>query len=173
MKREQTLYDFNIFRPWNFCTLFYALVAQTVKHLPIMRVDPSSIHGLGRSSGEGNGNPLQYSCLENPMDGGAWQTTVHRVLKSQTRLNDFTFFMLLDMFQCLPVYSVWELEWICILLLCENCINFNYVELVFSAFQVYYILLLFCLFILLIFESLMLKHQLKILIYLLKNNCNI
>ena len=36
-----------------------------------------SIPGLGRSPGEGNGNPLQYSCLENPMDGGAWQATVH------------------------------------------------------------------------------------------------
>ena len=34
--------------------------------------DPGSIHGSGRSSGEGNGNPLRYSCLENPMDGGAW-----------------------------------------------------------------------------------------------------
>ena len=34
--------------------------------------DPASIPGLGRSPGEGNGNPLQYSCLENPMDGGAW-----------------------------------------------------------------------------------------------------
>ena len=41
--------------------------------------------------GEGNGNPLQYSCLENPMEGGAWQATVHRVSKSQTRLSDFTF----------------------------------------------------------------------------------
>ena len=40
--------------------------------------------------GEGNGNPLQYSCLENPMDGGAWWATVHRVAKSQTRLSDFT-----------------------------------------------------------------------------------
>ena len=38
----------------------------------------------GRSLGEGNGNPLQYSCLENPMDRGAWQATVHRVTKSQT-----------------------------------------------------------------------------------------
>ena len=44
----------------------------------------------GRSPGEGNGNPLQYSCLENPMDGGAWWATVHRVAKSQTRLSDFT-----------------------------------------------------------------------------------
>ena len=40
---------------------------------------------------EGNGTPLQYSCLENPMDGGAWSAAVHGVAKSQTRLNDFTF----------------------------------------------------------------------------------
>ena len=53
--------------------------------------DPGSIPGLGRSPGEGNGNPLQYPCLENPMDGEAWQATVHGVAKSQTRLSDFTF----------------------------------------------------------------------------------
>ena len=41
--------------------------------------------------GEGNGNPLQYSCLENPMDGGAWWAAVHGVEKSRTRLSDFTF----------------------------------------------------------------------------------
>ena len=41
--------------------------------------------------GEGNGNPLQYSCLENPMDGGAWQAAVHGVAKSRTRLSNFTF----------------------------------------------------------------------------------
>ena len=52
------------------------------------------IPGLGRSPGEGNGIPLQYSCLENPMDGGAWWATVHGVAKSRTRLNDFTIFML-------------------------------------------------------------------------------
>ena len=46
--------------------------------------DPGSIPGLGRSPGEGNGNPLQYTCLENPMDGGAWGATVHGVAKSQT-----------------------------------------------------------------------------------------
>ena len=40
---------------------------------------------------EGNGTPLQYSCLENPMDGGAWWAAVHGVAKSQTRLSDFTF----------------------------------------------------------------------------------
>ena len=42
-------------------------------------------------SGEGNGTPLQYSCLENPLDGGAWWAAVHGVAKSQTRLSDFTF----------------------------------------------------------------------------------
>ena len=41
--------------------------------------------------GEGNGNPLQYSCLENPMEGGAWKAAVQGVAKSQTRLSDFTF----------------------------------------------------------------------------------
>ena len=46
---------------------------------------------LGRSPGEGNGNLLQYSCLENPMDGGAWWATVHRVTKSRTQLSNFTF----------------------------------------------------------------------------------
>ena len=40
---------------------------------------------------EGNGNPLQYSCLENPMDRGAWQAAVHEVAKSRTRVSDFTF----------------------------------------------------------------------------------
>ena len=53
--------------------------------------DPGSIPGWGRSPGEGSGNPLQYSCLENPMEGGAWQATVHGVAKSQTQLSDFTF----------------------------------------------------------------------------------
>ena len=52
--------------------------------------DLGSIPGLGRSPGEGNGNPLQYSCLENPMDGGTWWATVHGVAKSQTRLSNFT-----------------------------------------------------------------------------------
>ena len=50
--------------------------------------DPSLIPGLGRSSGEGNANPLQYSCLENPMDGEDWQATVHGVAMSQTQLSD-------------------------------------------------------------------------------------
>ena len=48
--------------------------------------DQGSIPGTGRSPGEGNGNPLQYSCMENPMDGGPWLATVQGVAKSQTRL---------------------------------------------------------------------------------------
>ena len=50
--------------------------------------DPGSILGSGRSSGEGNGNPLQYSCLENPMDRGAEWATVHGFAKSRTQLSD-------------------------------------------------------------------------------------
>ena len=46
--------------------------------------EPGSIPGLGRSPGEGNSNPLQYSCLENPMDRGAWQATDHRAAESDT-----------------------------------------------------------------------------------------
>ena len=53
--------------------------------------DLDSISGWGRSTGEGNGNPLQHSCLENPMDREAWQATVHGVAKSWTRLSYFTF----------------------------------------------------------------------------------
>ena len=50
--------------------------------------DPGSIPGSGRLSGGGNGNPLQYSCLENPMDRGAWWVIVHGVTKSQTWLSE-------------------------------------------------------------------------------------
>ena len=58
-----------------------------VKNLPANAGDvrdEGSNPGLGRCHGEGRGNPLQYSCLENPMDSGAWQATVHRVKKSDT-----------------------------------------------------------------------------------------
>ena len=53
--------------------------------------DPGLIPGLGRSPGQGNGNSVKCSCLENPMDGGAWQAAVHGVTKSRTRLSDFIF----------------------------------------------------------------------------------
>ena len=52
-----------------------------VKNLPANAGDTGLIPGLGRSPGEGNGNPLQYFCLENSMDRGAWQATVHGVAK--------------------------------------------------------------------------------------------
>ena len=58
--------------------------------------DLGSIPGLGRSPGEGNGNPLQYSCLENPMDRGAWWATVRGVTKSWIRLSDFIFIYSLE-----------------------------------------------------------------------------
>ena len=60
-----------------------------VKNLPVNAgdiKDLGSVSGLGRSPGGGHGNPLQYSCLENPMDRGAWRATVHRVAKSWTQL---------------------------------------------------------------------------------------
>ena len=55
-----------------------------VKNLPANAGDSGSTPGSGRSPGEGNGNPLQYSCLENPMGFRNWHATVHRVIKSQT-----------------------------------------------------------------------------------------
>ena len=55
-----------------------------IKNLPANAGDVGSIAGLGRSPGEGNGNPLQYSCLGNPMDRGACWATVHEVAKSDT-----------------------------------------------------------------------------------------
>ena len=55
-----------------------------VKNLPANAEEVGSIPGSGRSPGEGNGSPLQYSCLENPIEGGAWWATVHGVTESDT-----------------------------------------------------------------------------------------
>ena len=69
--------------------MLLVLVALVVKNPPANAGDArdvGSIPGLGRSPGEGNGNPLQCSCLENPTDRGAWRATFPRVTKSQTRL---------------------------------------------------------------------------------------
>ena len=68
-------------------------------------VDLGLISGSGRSPGEGNGNPLQYSCLENPMDGGAWWATVHGLANSRTQLRDFTQFNSLKMAVLFPVFK--------------------------------------------------------------------
>ena len=59
-----------------------------VKNLPAYAGEAGLTPGSGRSPKEGNGNPLQSSCLESPMDRGAWWATVHGVAQSQTRLND-------------------------------------------------------------------------------------
>ena len=69
-----------------------SLVIQTVKNLLANAEDPGLSPGLGRSPGGGNGNLLRYSCLENPMDGGEWQATVHGVAES-------------DMTECLSAHS--------------------------------------------------------------------
>ena len=58
-----------------------------VKSLPCNVEDSASIPGSGRSPGEGNGNPLQYFCLENPMGRGVWWATVHGIAKSEARLS--------------------------------------------------------------------------------------
>ena len=69
-----------------------------------------SISGLGRSLGGGNGNPLQYSCLGNPMDRGAWRATVHRVAQSQTRLKQLSSpNSLSPPSSCIEVPSAWVL----------------------------------------------------------------
>ena len=69
-------------------TVWGFLDGSVVKSLPTNAGDTVSIPGSGGSPGEGNGNPLQYSCLENHMDRGAWWATVHGVAKSWTRLSN-------------------------------------------------------------------------------------
>ena len=64
--------------------MLLAKVLKVIKNLPTNAGAVGSIPGLGRSSGEGNGNLLQYPCLENPMDRGAWQAADLGVSKSQT-----------------------------------------------------------------------------------------
>ena len=81
---------------WVFLCLSYLIVGTTASGGSDGKVstynvgDLGSISGSGRSSGEGNDYPLQYSCLENPMDGGAWWATVHGVTNSRTQLSNFT-----------------------------------------------------------------------------------
>ena len=71
------------------CLFIYSFIegfpgSSVVKNLPANAGDTDSVPGSGRSPGEGNDNPFQYSCLGNPMDGGAWQATVYGVTKSRT-----------------------------------------------------------------------------------------
>ena len=84
--------------------------------------DPGSILGLRRFPGEGNGKPFWYSCLENPMDGGAWKATVHGVAKNQTRLSDFTIPSFCTKIRCFSYHFylqnrseklyMWEVWWV-------------------------------------------------------------
>ena len=67
------------------------MVALVVKNLP---VNAGDITGMGLIPGGGNGNPFQYSCLENPMDRGAWQAAVHRVAQSRTLLKQLSMHMI-------------------------------------------------------------------------------
>ena len=69
-------------------SLFAYLVAEMVENLPALQETQIHSLGLGRSLGEENGYPLKYSCLENPLDRGAWWATLHRVAKSWTRLSN-------------------------------------------------------------------------------------
>ena len=92
------VYLYCLLHPCNYpCFILYHVLALfwasqvmlVVKNLPANAGDTrnmGSISGSGRSPGEGNSSPLQYSCLKNLMDRGAWQATVHRVTKSWTRL---------------------------------------------------------------------------------------
>ena len=89
-KREKVIYS-PILRKHDLHQLGF-LGGSEVKASASNAGNPGSIPGSGRSPGEGNGSPLQYSSLENPMDGGAWWATVHEVAMSRTRLSNFTSF---------------------------------------------------------------------------------
>ena len=81
MLHQQTHNRLLLYRPWGFPG------SSADKKAACNAGNLGSLPGLGRSPGEGHDNPLQYSCLENPMDRGAWRATVHGVAKGQTQLN--------------------------------------------------------------------------------------
>ena len=85
---------------WNYCSPDKVHLWQD--HTFTMQIACFYIPGLGRSPGEENDNPLQYSCLENPMDGGAWRATVHGVAKSWTQLSDWHFHFHLEIICKIP-----------------------------------------------------------------------
>ena len=76
--------------------------------------DSGTIPGSGRSPGEGNGNPLQHSCLENPRDRRAWRATVYGIAKSQTRLSDSFVATLVTAGVCIPVMRMGSCEPSCL-----------------------------------------------------------
>ena len=108
--------------PLALCFLIFELFLDTLgsdgKASAYNAGDLGSIPGSGRSPGEGNGNPLQYSCLENPMDGGAWWATVLGVAKIRTWLSNFTFTFSLSRYTNLREGSgtllgslAWKIPW--------------------------------------------------------------
>ena len=92
--------------------------------------DLGSIPGSGRSPGEWNGTPLQYSCLKNPMDRGAWWATVHGVAKSRTRLNDFT--SLYSYYTVIDQVNLYLVTYVLCYLILNKLTEFGHVRL--SAF---------------------------------------
>ena len=80
-----------------------------VKESPCNAEDPGSIPGSERNPRGGHGNPLQYSCLENPMDRGAWWGTIHGVPKSWTWLVTNTFIFIIDLQYCVNFCSIAKL----------------------------------------------------------------
>ena len=89
--------------PPKFYIMLYAhrasLLAQEVKNLPAVWEDLGSIPGSRRFRGEGNGNPLQYSCLENSMDRGAWQAIVHGVVRLDRATNTLIYILHVSEYQ--------------------------------------------------------------------------
>ena len=90
--------------------------------------DTGSITGSGRSSGEGHGNPLQYSCLENPMDREAWWAVVYRVTKSRTRLKQLsTIYIQTYIHTCIHIYIYYiDTHTVCVCV-CV-CVHFLYTK---------------------------------------------
>ena len=101
----------------------YRILIRILQDLPGGSDNNAGVPGSGRSPGEGNGNPLQYSCLENPIDGGTWWATVHGITKSQTQLSDFHFISLIKngerVTRCFfVVAAVW---FVYLAVLCVSC----------------------------------------------------
>ena len=88
-KNIHSLTSYLISRNWS-CRQFICICTKGCVYKTLHFVSVFNSKRLETASGEGNGNPLQYSCLENPMDEGAWWAAVHGVAKSRTRLSDFT-----------------------------------------------------------------------------------
>ena len=89
---DETTYDrYDSLKPPALCSIRKKGYALPLQYLALKKITQKLTVTLDLEFGEGNGTPLQYSCLENPMDGGAWWAAVHGVAKSQTRLSDFTF----------------------------------------------------------------------------------